>query len=129
MPYMKIFAAAVLVLSMVDASRAGSVYRWVDKQGNTHYTDHLPPDTSGAPVHVDSAPASGDAAAAAAAKPAKATDNSDECQKIKDKLTNYKAASKISETDALGNTREYSDEERQKLIDLTAQKVKAACGE
>jgi hypothetical protein len=129
MRYVKIFAATVLAMAMADASRAASVYRWVDKQGNTHYTDHLPPDTSGAPVHVDPVPASSDAAAAAAAKPAAATDNSDECQKTKDKLTTYKAASKVTETDALGNTREYSEEERQKLIDLTAQKVKAACGE
>jgi hypothetical protein len=127
---MKIFAAAVLVLSMVDASRAGSVYRWVDKQGNTHYTDHLPPDTSGAPVHVDAAPASSEAAAAAASTaPKTATGSTEECQKVKDQLTSYKAATKIKETDALGNTREYSDEERQKLIDLTAQKVKTTCGE
>ncbi len=132
MRFITVFGIAALAMALANIANAGTVYRWVDKQGNAHYTDQLPADISAAPVTVNAPPASTDASASsAAAKNAAAakTDNSDECQKAKDKLVTYKAAAKISETDALGNTREYSDEDRQKLIDLTSQKIKSACGE
>ena len=40
----------------------------------------------------------------------------------------YRGAAKITETDSLGETREFDDSQRQKLIERTEKAVHDACG-
>ncbi len=39
-----LFLPLFFALSTVPAAQAGKLYRWVDTDGNTHYTDKIPPD-------------------------------------------------------------------------------------
>ena len=41
----------------------------------------------------------------------------------------YKKASRIVETDSLGNKKEFSDEERQKLVEKTQKQITDSCGD
>lgn len=104
------------------AANAGEVYKWVDQHGKVHYGDR--------PKHeaeqIITAPADGgEAADPEAAKAADA--RAAECGRKKAQLENYRKASSIKETDSLGRTREYSDEERQKLLALTEREAAEAC--
>ena len=104
------------------AANAGEVYKWVDPQGKVHYGDRPKHDAE----QIMSAPAgSGEATDPEATKAADA--RALECGRKKAQLENYRKASSIKETDSLGRTREYSDEERQKLLALTEREAAEAC--
>jgi hypothetical protein len=126
--------AAVLLAGMSVSQAATKVYRWTDKDGHVHFTDQPPAHIPSTAVDI-SAPATaaapaangGDDAAAAADQGAKPA--AEDCQKLKDKLASYKSADKITETDALGNVRTFSAEDRKKLLELTEQKMRTACGD
>jgi len=34
----------IILVSFINATHAGKLYRWVDSEGNVHYTDQLPPE-------------------------------------------------------------------------------------
>lgn len=112
----------ILLAGCCAAVSAGEVYKWVDRDGKVHYGDR--------PKHeaeqVMTAPAaSGETTDPEAAKTVDA--KTAECSRKKAQLENYRKASSINETDSLGRTREYSEEERQKLLAVTEQQVTEAC--
>jgi hypothetical protein len=119
----KAFALAVL-FCLTTAASAGALYRWVDKDGNVHYGDQAPPGIQAQLVkpdvsHAPSEPSDEEAAAAKA--------RSENCKKLQAQLDSYTKSSKITETDALGNTHDYSDDEKKKLLEQTKAKVDDAC--
>lgn len=120
------FAAAALafsglLLQTVQAAER-STYRWIDDKGRVHFSDVR--SEKGQPVQVK--PGSGisnvpkDSPAAIAAR-------QQECQRKKEQVAVYNSSAQISETDNLGNTRSYSPQERQKLIDRAEQQAQVAC--
>lgn len=115
-------AVAVFIALLCAAAQAGEVYKWVDKDGVVHYGDQ--------PKHEAETVQLRNADAAQGAEPE--TDQAQaaraaECQRKRAQLESYRNASTIKETDNLGRTREYSSEERERLITLTEQQVAAAC--
>jgi len=115
-----------LLLSGSVLADTNKVYSWTDSAGNIHYSDQtqanahevktVPPPSSQATPGGTSGTALADDDA-----------HAQECQHKRDQLTTYQNASKITETDALGKTREYSAEEQQKLIDLTTASIHDLC--
>lgn len=107
------------------AVSAGEVYKWVDKDGRVHYGDK--PKTMPAepvvrqPGQLPEAPSDPEADQKAAARKAA-------CEAKKKQLESYRKATVINETDSLGNTRELSAADRQKLISITEQQVTTGCG-
>ena len=114
--------AALLLAVAVPAALAGSVYKWTDAQGHVHYGDS--PAQGAQKLDMDP---NGGQAAAASGEQANAAQKAAECTRQRDQLTTYRSATTIVEKDALGKEREYSGEERQKLIELTQSKMDAAC--
>lgn len=115
---------AILLAGCCGAAAAEEVYKWTDQNGRVHYGDRP---KAGAQV-VDVKPGSGtgepsdeEAAKTAAAKAA-------ECDSKKKQLAGYRSAPSIKEINGLGEEREYSAEEKQKLIARVEQQVTAACG-
>lgn len=126
-----ILALALLLAAAAVQAGDGKLYRWTDAQGHVHYGDQ--PTANAKPVTPKVLPGTapapdGTAPATAPAKPASVATTPDECQRQKDLLSSYRSAAKISETNSLGETREYSDEQKQKLIEVTEQNVAKACG-
>lgn len=114
---MRTIAAVALVLAAC-AAQAGEVYKWKDKDGNVHYGDK--PRHEAAMVEIADDQPDADVRSTDVARSA-------ECQRQRDQLESYRKAGKIAEKDNLGNTREYSDAEKEKFIALTEQKVATAC--
>ncbi|MES2488845.1 MAG: DUF4124 domain-containing protein [Pseudomonadota bacterium] len=114
-------------LASVSMAQAG-VYKWKDANGRVHYGDQAP---SGAekvktgPDNSEAAPVEGNGSDAEKQQQKKI----EECSRKRDQLTTYKKASRIVETDSLGNKKEFNDEERQKLIDRTQKDIADGCGE
>lgn len=118
---------AILVLTacvFCAAAVAGEVYKWVDKEGHTHYGDR--PKQGGEEVELHGAGGTGPASTDPEAVKAQAERDA-ECQHKKSQLDTYRRAPSISETDNLGRTREYTAAERQQLLDLTEKQVATAC--
>lgn len=108
------------LLPAVYASEA-KTYRWIDEKGRVHYSDVAAPKSEQVLVK----PGSG---VTGVAKPdADADAKAAECTRLRERLTTYESASTITETDALGKQRTYTDTERQKLLTLTREQVQAAC--
>jgi len=106
------------VMLVTGAASAAEVWRWVDKDGAVHYGDTS---RHGAqPLDVKSANGNGPDAATLA--------HTAECQKQKAELEGYRSAGVLQQQDALGNVHTFTEPERLKLLELTEQKVKAACG-
>jgi len=121
-PIQRFFLMTLLLASSVGAD-TGKVYRWVDARGQVHYSDQA--DLSAheikqkAPV-TSSAPTPDTAGS-------NDTGSTNACQSKKEQLISYQHAAKITETDGLGNTREYSAAETQKLIELTEKSIHELC--
>ena len=138
----KILGLASLLLASGIAMAEGRFYRWTDKDGHVHYSDQpaanavevtpkspagtavaVPPPVAASSSSSSSPRASAAPASAAAATAAPVSD----CDRKKDQLNSFRNAGKITETNNLGETHEYSDEQRQKLIDTAEQAVRDAC--
>ncbi|MGH8447451.1 MAG: DUF4124 domain-containing protein [Solimonas sp.] len=104
---------------------AGQVYKWVDAQGHFHFGDTPQPGWT----RVDA----GRTNSMTADVPQVAGEDEEKravhCKQKRDELAGYKSASRIVERDALGGEREFSDEQKQKLISQTAGQATEACGE
>lgn len=108
------------LLSGLQASEA-KTYRWVDDKGRVHYSDVAAPKSEQVLVK----PGSG---VQGVARPdLNAEEKAAECTRLRERLTTYESASTITETDALGKQRTYTDAERQKLLNLTREQVQGAC--
>ena len=114
-----LFAAGLLT----EGVTAGEVYKWTDKDGKVHYGDRPKHDAEPVAPKIGataSTPADPEAANKEAARAA-------DCVRKKTQLDGYRKAPSIKETNGLGETREYSEAERQKLVAVTEQQVTAAC--
>jgi hypothetical protein len=116
-----VFAGVICAGIAGIAGAASEVYKWVDKNGVTHYGDR--PKQGGEALEVK--PASGEGPAPATLQSQAARDA--ECNRQKAALENYRGAAVIKETNSLGEQRELSADERQKFIALTEKKVETAC--
>jgi len=117
-------AASLLFCAVAGADADAKLYRWVDKDGHVHYGDQAAPNAK--PVNPKQ-PANSDDVDDAAAKAA-ADKQAAECKGKNDQLTRYKNAASINETDALGNTREYTAEQKDQLVAKTQKYVDEHCG-
>lgn len=120
---MRLFLIAALLISSAVAS-AGEVYKWVDKDGKVHYGDK--PKTQPAeavmakPGNFPGEPLDPEVEKAAASRNAA-------CASKRQQLASYEKATVIKQTDALGQTREFGEAERQKLLALTRAEAEKAC--
>jgi hypothetical protein len=99
------------------------VYKWVDKDGKVCYGDRPKHPAEQVDIRTGATvpeEASGPGGQAQAAKSA-------ECEKKKALLQSYRKAATIKETDSLGRTREYSEEERLQLLASTERQANEAC--
>ncbi len=125
----RIALGALLLMVALQAGAAGKTYRWVDAQGKVHYGDQPPPNA--AEITPGKSPAAQAAStvanAAVPARPVSGALGPEECQRRRDLLASYRNAAAITETDALGNRRDYSEDERQQLIARTEQALRDGC--
>ncbi len=110
----------LLLATAAQAAGQAKTYRWVDAKGRVHYSD-VPVSPQAQQVQVK--PGSG----VVDVPKTPAADLAGECTRRKERLTTYESAAQITETDALGNTRTYTDDERQKLLELTRTQVAEVC--
>jgi hypothetical protein len=121
---LRITATALLLMCAV-ANAAGTSYRWTDAQGKIHFGDLPPPGATGV-VETGSMPAN----SAASPPPTPAASSGlgpEECDRKLKQLQGYQNATSITETDGLGNRRDYTDDERKKLIARTQQAINDGC--
>lgn len=119
--------AVGLCLAMSALVAQAAVYKWKDANGRVHYGDQP---ASGA-VEVNAGVLNGSVAPDSSEASAENTQQkkAEECSRKRDQLANYKKASKIVETDSLGNQKEFNDEERKKLLEKTQKQLTDSCGD
>ena len=119
-------AVTALLWTGSAAAADPTLYRWVDKDGHVHYGDQAAPNAKQInPKRLgteDADASAGDAAAAAASAKQAA-----ECKSKSDQLGRYQSATSITETDALGNTHDYSAEQKDQLVAKTQQYLDQHC--
>lgn len=119
----RILLCALIAAAGSAAAQDKKAYRWKDEKGRIHYSDVAAPRSEKIDIQrngkVDAM--SADAVAAEA--------RGRECQRRKDQLTSYTRAGDITETDALGNSRSYTDAEKKTLIARIEEQVKEYCGD
>jgi hypothetical protein len=106
------------------AAAAGDVYKWVDKDGRTHYGDK--PKQGGEEVELHGTGGNGPPSTDPVAANAQAARDA-ECQRKKSQLAAYAKAPSINETDNLGRTRAYTEEEKTQFLDRFQKQVDIAC--
>ncbi len=111
-----------LLLAAAAAQAEGRVYQWKDRNNVLHFSDTAPLSAQ----EVKPKPTS--SGLDAGARLASSSVNEQVCAQKKAQLASFVSAGKVTETNALGETREYSEAERQKLIESTEDAVRAACG-
>ena len=124
---MRMMRAVVLGLMLASLPvAAAEVYKWVDANGRIHYGDQ--PQAGWKRVEVNAPPASAPASGVAPAQPTRygAVDQK-ACEQKKKDLESYEKATRVVERDALGKEREYSPEDRKKLIELTRKQADDTC--
>lgn len=118
-------AAAVVGLLFSVSALAGPVYKWVDAAGRFHFSDTPQPGWT----RVDAGRVNTVTAEVPADDGQGEAERAAQCKQKQDTLASFRNSSKVIERDALGVEREYTPEQRQKLIDLTERQVREACGE
>ncbi|MDM4772691.1 DUF4124 domain-containing protein [Solimonas sp. SE-A11] len=119
--------ARVMALGLalaVAPAMAAEVYKWVDPNGRVHYGDQ--PQPGWKRVGVNAPPASSPGSAPAPAAVPGEVDKA-ACDKKKQELESYQKAARVVERDALGREKEYSAEDRQKLIALAQKETDDVC--
>lgn len=115
-------ALAVPMLALAETS----VYRWVDAQGRVHFGD--PASAPSAAERLNPPPATTSAAVVDGTSPETERQPDDgECTRARTRLTTYLAAERVIETDALGQQREYSGDQREQLIARAELAANQAC--
>lgn len=112
--------AALAWAAMSHASQ--NLYRWVDAQGQVHFSDQAHDNAQRLNLRFP------DGTASSPPPPATAL-NDAACKQDKVRLASYRKAASITETDALGKTHVFTPAEQQKLIARTQVAVKKNCGE
>lgn len=124
--YLKAGVLALGAALLSAAASAGPVYKWVDPAGHFHFSDT--PQPGWKRVEVRSA----NAATSEIPQIAGGVDDTQralDCKQKRDTLAGYRKASKIVERDALGQEREYSDEQKNQLIARAEQQAQNACAD
>lgn len=106
------------------AAMAGEVYKWTDKDGRVHYGDR--PKAGGEEVEIRGTGGKGPRLFDPAERQVQSAHDA-ECQRKKAQLDTYRKAPSISETDNLGRTHEYSEEERKLFLQRYEQETATAC--
>jgi len=131
---------ALLACSAIPVAGEAGIYSWTDAQGVEHFGDQPPPGVQAERVRPGSGlgrtpPAKAKRSAeqdkpetAEQERPLRATDVPP-CAEARATLTSYNSASRIIETDLLGEERELSDEQRTRLIARQERIVERACAE
>lgn len=118
-------AALLLGSAGALAQQSPQLYRWVDKDGHVHYGDSG--QAPGArPVNPKLLNSGDDDATSPDAR--KAADKQADCKRRTDDYLRYKNATGFTETDALGNSRNYGPEEMDKLRERKRQDLVEHCG-
>jgi len=117
--------ALLLGLSLPLASYAGKTYRWRDANGRAHYSDVPAPKSEELQITT----AAGTQAEKAKEDAASLENQQELCQRKREQLATYISASKVTETDSLGNTKTYSEAEKDSLVKRTQAQVREACGQ
>lgn len=114
-----------LLLSSVLA-HAGQVYKWVDEKGRVHYGDK----PEAAAKKLDVKPSSGPAKepAEAGASTGNKPQSAGECEQKRTQLAAYENAPSVIEKNVFGVEREFTDAEKQKLIEMTRKQIQELCG-
>lgn len=134
-----LLTVSLALFAMPLAGDAG-IYRWTDAQGVMHFGDQPPPGVQAERIQPGSRLGETPAAkpdrdekqaaqAKAEASPPLRDTDIPPCAEARETLTSYTSASRIIETDLLGEERELSDEQRARLIARQERIVERACGE
>lgn len=127
MPFFSRFPAQTLLASLVAltspfaALAEGRIYQWLDANGVEHFGDTPP--ASGRSIKVKQT-SSGINAGAQLPSIDEAA-----CAAKREQLKTYQLAARLTETNALGESREYTEAERLQLIAGTEAQTRAVCGE
>lgn len=127
--------AAFLGLCLIFASStslADQIYRWAGSDGKTYYGDQ-PPLNATAVQKIDRRHRSGAESEKSKTKPDVGSGDAEDaraakCEKTRSQLATYRNASRLVQTDNLGNEREYSEEEKALLIGRTEVEIEVLCG-
>lgn len=122
---------AALVMSAALADTV--VYKWVDKDGNVHYST-VPQTPNAQPTDIintarDQAPASGSAPTASSANqvPSVSPDDPPACKSAKQELGKYLTAEALYSVDANGNKTLLSKDKHAQLIQQARNQMALAC--
>lgn len=115
------FAIALSLLLASTVAVADEVYKWKDKNGVWHYGDRPRPGAE----QVEVKPGSGPGEPSAAEADRLARDK--ECQDKKAQLDGWRRSTKLSEIDAFGKEREFTQEERDRFMAMHEQKMQEIC--
>ena len=112
-------------LMLAGVASAGQVYKWTDDKGRVHYSDKPIPKAQKLDVRVPGTapPASSGGGSAGGVPDTRAED----CKRMGDQLTTYKSAARVVERDSLGREKEFSADERARLIQMTEQRLATEC--
>ena len=122
----------VALLGMSVGVVNAEVYRWVDSNGQVHYSDRPNPVSSQVTVGetnsvgtyvVPEAEEEGESTEAATART-----RAEQCEMVKKRLDSYRNAGTVVRRDELGEETEISAEQRVELIVKTEGQVKVLCG-
>lgn len=125
---MKIFLVIALALCSLGVS-AAEVYKWKDANGRTHYGDRptqnaekitVKPGSGEDPANADKARKELEALKMQSTKYAS-------CQQKREQIETWKSASKIIEKDGLGREKEYSNDEKQLLLQRAQSTYEKEC--
>lgn len=116
-------------LLLVAATVEPAVYRWVDEQGQVHYSDQ--PRDERAARHQFAPGSVGESARRSRAAEVEAGEQAaiERCQTARDQLKQYTDAARLIERSVTGQERELSAEERNRLTDQARADVADACEE
>lgn len=112
---------AVLLTAPLAAMAEGRIYRWLDANGVEHFGDTPPASARSIKVRQTSSGVN-----AGAERP---VIDEAACAAKREQLKTYQLAARLTETNALGESREYTEAERLQLIAGTEAQTRAVCGE
>lgn len=124
----------ILTAFVMSAALADTVvYKWVDKDGNVHYST-VPQNPKAQPTNIvntarDQLPAAGSAPSASSANqiPAISPDDPPACKTAKQELGKYLTAEALYTVDANGNKTLLSQDKQAQLIQQARNQVAVAC--
>lgn len=135
-----VLLATLLACSGIPLAGEAGIYRWTDGEGVQHFGDRPPPGVQAERLRPggglgrtpaaapDPEPEQDATQTAEQTRPLRDTDIPP-CAEARQTLTSYTSASRIIETDLLGEERELSEEQRARLIARQERIVERACGD